>query len=74
MDLTKTGLSGFYIGGGEITCTALSRDEILVAVKSNILSYSLKTGGLLHIQNLGNSQVTGTSSSFRESTEYTVKL
>jgi len=54
-------LRGYYLGGGAITSTALLKQQLVVAVKSSLLLYSLQNSSLLHVQDVGTSQVTGIS-------------
>ena len=58
-DLTAEGLTGHYLGGGEITCCVLVKDDLYLAVKSHLLVYSTRNAALLHVQKLGSSEVTG---------------
>jgi len=62
-DLTLEGLTGYYLGGGEITCCTLVKEDLYVAVKSHLLVYSTRNAALLHVQKLGSSEVTGLSPS-----------
>jgi len=57
------GLTGHYLGGGEITCCTLVKDDLYVAVKSQLMVYSTRNAALLHVQKLGCSEVTGLSPS-----------
>ena len=58
-DLLEKGLTGHYLGGGEVTCCVLVRDDLYLVVKSNLLVYSTRNAALLHVQCLGLSEVTG---------------
>lgn len=58
-DVLPGPLSGHYLGGGHISCTILIKDDIYTVIRSHLLIYSARNATLLHVQKLGESEVTG---------------